>query len=61
MTLKFGLPPWVNKLYEGLKLTGAVKTEGRKVTSVKKASVIYRVEKGVVIEYLPGEVVVELT
>ncbi len=61
LTLKFGLPPWVNKLYEGLKLTGAVKTEGRKVTSIKKASVIYRVEKGVVIEYLPGEVVVELT
>jgi len=60
LTMEFELPPWANRLYPGLKLTGAVKTEGREVTSVKKASVIYRVEKGVVIEYLPGEVVVDL-
>ena len=60
LTLEFALPPWANKLYPGLKLTGVVKTEGREVRSVKEASVIYQREKGMVIEYLPGKVVVEL-
>ena len=60
LTLNFGLPPWVNKLYSGLKFTGMVKTEGREIESIKDASVVYQTEKGVVIEYLPGNVVVEL-
>ena len=60
LTLNFGLPPWVNKLYPDLKLTGMVKTEGQEIESVKEASVIYQTEKGVVIEYSPGYVVVEL-
>jgi hypothetical protein len=59
LTLEFGLPPWVNKLYQGLKLTGMVKTEGWEIGLIKEASVIYQAEKGVVIEYLPGKVVIE--
>ena len=59
LTLEFGLPPWVNKLYPNLKLTALVKTGGRRVKSVEEASVIYRTEKSVVIEYLPGKVAVE--
>ncbi|MCK4590474.1 MAG: hypothetical protein KAT86_01870, partial [Candidatus Latescibacteria bacterium] len=59
LTLQFGLPPWMNKLYQGLKLTGMVKTEGWEIGLLKEASVIYQAEKGVVIEYLPGKVVIE--
>ncbi len=59
LALEFGLPTWVNKLYPDLKLTAMVKTEGWRVDPVEEASVIYRTEKGVVIEYLPGKVAVE--
>jgi hypothetical protein len=59
LTLELGLPPWVNKLYPDLKLTAMVKTEGRRLKPVEEASVIYRTEKGLVIEYLPGKVAVE--